>query len=116
MNYIIDHWCGQHHIVRSLVNVLLVYIGMVAGVVIARPLIPGTGGQSGWMLTLALVAVFVYSALLLWSCVGVARSAMRTLRDHASGLASKIIAVCALLLLVAGLVALVNDLRWLTGA
>jgi hypothetical protein len=84
---------------------LLVFAAII--VIVELRLVPLVGSLSQF----AVVGAALYMLLLVWSGVGLLRSAVRTLRDQASGLTARLLSVCALLLLAAFLAISAYDLQ-----
>src|SRR5262245_38748197 len=114
--YLKSHWRGQQTISRS-----FVINGFLTLFLLGAPLASQASEvweeivfESQRTLTLTNVLAIAYLSVLAvwlgWFAVGTARSAVRTLRGG-HGIASKILAIIALLLLAAMLVPLAHDLR-----
>ena len=116
--YLKSHWRGQQTISRSFViNGFLIFL--LLGAPLAMQPIEVWEEivfESPRTLTLTTVLAISYLSVLAawlgWFAVGTARSAVRTL-SSGYGLASKILAIIALLILAAMLVPLAHDLRML---
>jgi len=97
LSYLRDHWDGRQPIVWSvLINGVGAYLIAVGAVVAAGDAIgsPDSRRPSFWLLFCGFFAVVI------WSLVGIVRSAFRTIRNSETGIASKAISVAALFLVV----------------
>ena len=103
LNYVAQHWRGLHGIVWStLVNGVLVF--PVASFLVASVgVFVELEGVGFWLLFAVLVAVVI------WSLVGIHRSAWRTIRDPKSSIPLRAASIAALGLVVLVLVLIFYD-------
>lgn len=111
--YIVRHWRGQHGILWStIVNGLLAYLAVVFALLGAAAALRGSGTVGGLAVMSGLAA---FAVVMVWSLVGICRSAFRTIRAPETGIALKAVAIAALVLVVVVVVAILNDVRFLLG-
>jgi len=108
MQYLGAHWRGEHHIARAvLINGLLFYV-------VASAVMFGAIAGLGWpplTLSTLVIATGLLVVGLLWSAVGIVRSAMRTIEDSQAAPGWKVFAMLSAVLLVLVIIAFASDVR-----
>jgi hypothetical protein len=106
--YLQNHWRGNHHIAQS----LLVNGALVLFVMVALTAVLFVSTDPGPLSRAALgVITVIFLISIIWAAVGIVRSAIRTLRDHAFSWVAKATAIIALIVVAATLFALRNDFQ-----
>ena len=107
--YLVSHWQGEHHIVWSVfANGLMVYLALLAIFTVAISPVAWPSATLSPPIPIWLVPI----VMMMWSGVGIARSAIRTVKDQRELWVWRAFAVGSLVLVGLSGVGLANDIRY----